>query len=290
MVTGAAWADISGNSIKELIIVGEWMSPRIFSFVKDHFVENKTNLADMLGWWQTVAVTDINGDGKNDLILGNIGENFYLRPGKGRPVKLWVNDFDQNNSRDRILTSTINGKDMPVFMKHEMEDQIPSLKKKNLKHRDYANKSMQELFSPELIRTCKIRQFNYGASVIAINTGDNRFTVQKLPTELQLSSVNAVYCTDLDEDGKQDIILGGNEYGFLPQFDRLDAGMGAVMLNKSGGRFKLLNRVESGMEVNGQVRDIQKLKGGNAGYILFLRNDMYPVLFKVNKTAGNNKP
>lgn len=290
MVTGAAWADISGNNMKELIIVGEWMSPRIFSFVKDHFVENKTNLADMLGWWQTVAVTDINGDGKNDLILGNIGENFYLRPDKGRPVKLWVNDFDQNNSRDRILTSTINGKDMPVFMKHEMEDQIPSLKKKNLKHRDYANKSMQELFSPELIRTCKIRQFNYGASVIAINTGDNRFTVQKLPTELQLSSVNAVHCTDLDEDGKQDIILGGNEYGFLPQFDRLDAGMGAVMLNKSGGRFKLLNRAESGVDVNGQVRDIKELKSARDRHILFLRNDMYPVLFKVNKTTGNNKP
>ena len=91
----------------------------------------------MQGWWQTVSAGDINGDGKTDLIIGNIGENFYLKPGSGQPVKLWLNDFDQNGSSDRILTSTIGGKDMPVFMKHEMEDQVPSLKKKSLKHRDF---------------------------------------------------------------------------------------------------------------------------------------------------------
>jgi len=290
MVTGAAWADIAGDKEKELIITGEWMAPRIFSFDKDHFVEMKTNLTDMYGWWETVAVADINGDGKNDLILGNIGENFYLRPDKEHPVKLWLNDFDQNGASDRVITSTINGKDMPVFMKHEMEDQIPSLKKKNLKHSDYASKPIQELFSAELIRTCKVKQFNYGASVIAINNGDGKFTIQKLPAELQLSSVNAIHCTDLDGDGKPDIILGGNEFGFLPQFERLDAGIGAVMINKGNTQFTLLNSDESGIDLSGQVRDIQEIKGGTDRYILFLRNDLYPVLFKVKKATGNNQP
>jgi hypothetical protein len=96
MVTGAQWEDITGDKKKELIIVGEWMSPRIFSFQKDHFEEIKTNLNNLFGWWQTVATTDVNGDGKPDLILGNIGENFYLRPDSTNPVKLWVSDFDDN--------------------------------------------------------------------------------------------------------------------------------------------------------------------------------------------------
>jgi hypothetical protein len=148
-----------------------------------------------------------DGDGKNDLVLGNIGENFYLRPDKEHPVKLWLNDFDQNGASDRIITGTVNGgKDMPVFMKHEMEDQVPSLKKKNLKHRDYAKKPIQELFPPEIITTCKVKQFNYGASVIALNKGNGKFAVQKLPAQLQLSSINAVHCTDLDGDGKTDIV------------------------------------------------------------------------------------
>ena len=287
MVTGAAFADITGDANKELIITGEWMAPRIFSFEKDHFTEIKTNLTDLFGWWQTIAVADLNGDGKNDLVIGNIGENFYLNPDKEHPVKLWLNDFDQNGSSDRVLTSTINGKDLPVFMKHEMEDQVPSLKKKNLKHRDYASKSVQELFSAELIKTCQVKKFNYAASIIAINKGNGQFTIQKLPAVAQLSSVNAIKCTDLDGDGKPDIILAGNEFGFLPQFERLDAGRGTVLLNKGNTQFTALACEESGVEVNGQVRDIQEIKTRTDKQILFLRNDMLPVLFKVKKLAGN---
>ena len=172
-------------------------------------------------------------------------------------------------------------------MKHEMEDQVPSLKKKNLKHRDYANKSIQELFSAELIRTCKIKTFNYCSSVIAINKGDGQFAIQKLPVALQWSSVNAIHCTDIDGDGKPDIIAGGNEYGFLPQLERLDASRGAVMMNKGKGQFSLLSSTESGIEIDGQVRDIQEIKGGADPQILFLRNDMYPVLFKLRKSNGH---
>lgn len=284
MVTGVAWADVTGDAVKELIVTGEWMATRIFRFNKDRFEELNTNLQDMLGWWQTVKVADLNGDGKNDLVLGNIGENFYLHPDKERPVKLWLNDFDQNQSSDRILTSTINGRDMPVFMKHEMEDQVPSLKKKNLKHRDYADKPIQQLFSSDIIKNCQIKQFNYCASVIAINEGDGKFRIQKMPAMLQLTSTNAVHITDLDGDGKPDMILGGNEYGFLPQFERLDAGRGAVMMNMGNGAFRLLDAQQSGIEINGQVRDIQEIRNGNEKQILFLRNDMYPVLLRSSKT------
>ncbi len=287
MVTGAVFADITGDAQKELIITGEWMATRIFSFEKDHFKEIKSNLNDMLGWWQTITMADLDGDGKNDLVLGNIGENFYLHPDADHPVKLWLNDFDQNGASDRVLSSTINGKDMPVFMKHEMEDQVPSLKKKNLKHRDYASKPIQELFSAELIKTCKVKTFNYCSSVIAINKGNGQFAIQKMPAALQLSSVNAVRCTDINGDGKPDIIAGGNEYGFLPQLERLDASRGAVLINKGKAQFSLLSSEESGIEIDGQVRDIQEIKTGTDKQILFLRNNMYPVLFKLKKSNGN---
>ncbi len=283
MVTGAAWADIAGDANPELIITGEWMPTRIFSFGKDHFEEIKTNLAEMLGWWESIQVADLNGDGKNDLVIGNIGENFYLNPDMDHPIKLWLNDFDQNHSSDRIITSTINGKDMPVFMKHEMEDQVPSLKKKNLKHRDYASKPIQELFSAEIIKTCKVKKFNYASSIIACNEGNGQFRIAKMPPMQQLSSVNAICITDINEDGKPDIITGGNEFGFLPQFERLDAGRGAVMINKGKGDFRLLGTDESGVEVKGQVRDIQTIKSASGKQLLFLRNDMLPVLFTVRK-------
>jgi hypothetical protein len=133
-----------------------------------------------------------------------------------------------------------------------------------------------------------VKQFNYCASVIAINNGNGQFTVQKLPAELQLSSICAVHCTDLDDDGKPDIILGGNEFGFLPQFERLDAGRGAVLLNKGKAEFRLLDAEESGVDLEGQIRDIKEIKGAIGKQILFLRNDMFPVLFRMKKNADKN--
>ncbi len=92
--------------------------------------------------------------------MGNIGENFYLRPDSAHPVKLFISDFNQNGNIDKILTSTVNGKDLPVFLKRELQDQIPAMKKQNLKHEEYATKSVQELFGPAISKA-SVRQFNY---------------------------------------------------------------------------------------------------------------------------------
>ena len=283
MVTNAVWADITGDKEKELIIAGEWMAPRIFSFKKDHFEEIKSNLNNLFGWWQTIAAMDVNGDGKMDLILGNIGENFYLHPDSSNPVKLWINDFDQNGIPDIVMTRTVDSKDMPVFLKREMEDQIPSIKKQNLKNQDFAKKSIQGLFPAGILEKSLVKQFNYCSSIIAVNEGNGQFSIQKLPQMTQLSSVNSLQCFDINGDGYPDIVAGGNEFGFLPQFGRLDGSFGHILLNDGKGRFKPLGSDQTGLELRGQIRDIEEIRGKQDAFLLFLQNDEYPVLYKVNK-------
>lgn len=281
MVTGAAWADVWGDAKKELVIVGEWMAPRIFSFQKDHFTEVKTNINHLYGWWQTVAVADVNGDGRQDLLMGNMGENFCLHPNEANPVKLWVADFDQNGTNDKVLTSTIEGKDKPVFLKHDLEESMPFLKKQNLRHQVYAGKTVQELMPPETLGKAIVKQFNYAASCVAINKGNGQFAIQKFPVTVQLSCVNAICTTDLNRDGFIDVLLGGNNFNFLPQLERLDAGMGDVLMNDGKGNFKRVEAKASGITLRGQVKDIVAL-GKNKSY-LFLQNNAYPVLYKLNK-------
>jgi hypothetical protein len=284
MVTDAAWADIAGDNKKELIITGEWMAPRIFSYTANKFEELKnTNLTGMFGWWQTVTAADVNGDGKQDLIFGNIGENFYLKPDEKHPVKMWLNDFDQSGSIDQFITKTVGEKDMPVFLKRDIVEQFPLLKKQNLKNSEYARKPVQELFNKELIEKSEVKKFNYCSSVIAINNGKGRFIIQKLPASVQLSSVNAVCVTDINNDNRPDLVIGGNRFGFPPQFGRLDASYGAVLLNKGKGNFESVEPNRSGLNVTGEVRDIKEIRSKEKRYLLFVRTNQFPVLYQHGK-------
>lgn len=282
MVTDAVWADITGDAKPELMIVGDWMAPHIFSYNNNVFQEIVTSLTDLFGWWRSIAVADLDGDGRKDIIIGNIGENGYLHPTKDKPVKLWLNDYDMNGNLEKIVTQTIDRKDMTVFLKHDVEEQIPSLKKQNLKHEVFANKSIQELFPADIIKSSVVRTFNFCSSVIAWNNGNGQFTISNLPPSVQFSSANAIYCTDINNDGKQDILIGGNEFGFPPQLGRIDAGFGSLLLNQGNKTFKALDYNESGLEITGQVRDIQEIKTGNKRNILFLRNSLYPVLYEIS--------
>ncbi len=280
MVTSAAYADINGDGKKDLIITGDWMYPQIFSFDGKNFIELKTGLEKLFGWWQTVAVADVNLDGHLDLILGNMGENFYLKANKNNPIKIWMNDFDQNGTVDKIFSRTVQGKDVPVFMRKEITDQIPSLKKLNLKNQDYATKTVQQLFGKE-IENAKVKQVNYLASCVAYNDGKGNFTIKELPMEVQLSSVNAIQIKDINKDGYPDIIAGGNYFDLLPQFSRIDASYGHVLMNDKKGNFHIMPPARSGIYVPGQTRDIISFMFKKEDCILFIENNDYPVMYQL---------
>jgi len=288
MVTALAWTDVNGDRKPELIVTGEWMYPHVYSFNGKQFAEQKTGLEEQYGWWQQMHVADLNADGHPDLVLGNLGENFYLKPDATHPVKLWIKDFDQNGIPDKIFSHTIGEKDVPVFMKKEITDQIPSLKKSNLKHQDYASKTMQQLFKDGL-KDAAVLKVNNAASVVAINNGKGQFNIRPLPVEAQLSSINAIAVTDVNKDGHADLLAAGNFFDLLPQFCSVDASYGQVLLGNGKGGYTITAPYKSGISLNGQVRDIAPVKFKQQTGFLYLQNNSYPVFFRVNEKGNTTK-
>jgi hypothetical protein len=281
MVTAAIYADINNDGKSELVITGDWMYPHVFSYQNNKFIELKSGLEELLGWWKSMLMADVDQDGDQDLLLGNMGENFYLNPSKINPVKMWISDFDSNGTTDKILSKTLDGKDVPVFMKKDITEQIPALKKLNLKNEDYAKKTIQTLFGSKLNKA-EIKQVNYTSSCIAYNNGKGHFSIKSLPMEVQLSSVNALRLIDINHDSYPDLIAAGNCIDMIPQFCRVDASYGNILFNDKKGNFVTVPANATGIHVNGEVRDIINFKYKQKEAILFLENNAFPKMFTLN--------
>ncbi|TAK32064.1 MAG: CRTAC1 family protein, partial [Saprospiraceae bacterium] len=281
MVTGAMMVNLLGDEREELVIIGEWMSPQIFNIENGQFKKIESNLADYAGWWYALAADDVDGDGDEDLILGNRGENFYFTGTKDQPAKLWICDFDNTNSPKKIITRRVDGRDMPLPMKKELTEQIASLNTQNLTYAEYAKKSIQDLFGAGVLKKALVLNGTYFKSAVALNDGGGQFTVVPLPDEVQFSSVGAIYCTDLNADGKNDLLLAGNDSGFLPQYSKLDASFGHTLLNSGGGHYERMENRDSGFFIRGEVRGLTPLTIKGKKYVLASVNNQKPALFKL---------
>lgn len=284
MITDAVWEDIDNDGKKDLMIVGDWMAPQIFKNTGRRLAVFKSNLTNYTGFWNSIQCVDLNKDGKKDFILGNKGTNFPYKASVNKPMKLFVNDFDGNGTIEQITTRLIDGKDKPINLKQELAKQIPSIKKKNLSYGDYATKSIQEIFSSEVMGGSLQKTAVFQESCIAINKGNGQFEVKLMPKEVQFSTVNTSCVMDVNKDGILDIILGGNQYEFKPQFGRLDANHGSVLLGNKKGNYTWLPYANSGFFVTGEIQKLRMIKNkNNTSAIITVLNNAAPKLFIGNE-------
>ena len=258
MITDSLFEDLDGDGDKDLMVVGEFMGIEIF-INEDGTFKRKENssLADLKGWWNTIEKVDLDNDGDLDFIVGNHGLNSRFKASIDRPISLYSGDFDGNGFIDPILTfEAEDGKDYPYALRHNLIDQIKSLKKKFPDYQSFKNADISQIFDQEQLKAINKLEATTLSSVFLINNGDLNFTVQPLPLKAQLAPVYAIATSDFDGDGDQDIVLGGNLYNVKPEVGRYDASYGCHLENLGAMNFRAKNST-SGFAVSGEIRDIK---------------------------------
>ena len=272
MVTDATWTDVNLDGLLDLVVVGDWMPITVFTNKAGSF-EKSTPPKTSNGWWNAVIAADIDKDGDEDLILGNLGLNSNLQATETEPVNLYISDFDANLTPDPIVTYHRQGKEFPILNLDILGSQMVFLKKKFRSYDLFATKPINEIFTEEQLNRSEIRMATRFQSSIAVNDGKGNFNLKDLPGKVQNSSVNAILVFDLNQDQIDDILLAGNFYDLQPAIGRLDASFGNLLLGTAEGWFKEADTRHYNLNISGQVRDLQFIETGDKRMILVAKND-----------------
>lgn len=277
MITNATWIDIDDDKDEDLITCSYW--GQINAFVNTNNTFSKKTLYDKNGFWNFILPTDINKDGKIDFVIGNMGLNNKFNNNLKKPVKMYYNDFDGNSKKESIVTYFLNGEEIPLSSKMEIEKRLPFIKKKYLYAADYANASLKDMFGQQKLDTAIISTVDELNSVILINQGNFIFNKINLPLQSQWSNMNTAVNFDYNKDGFNDLFIAGNFYDNNIQLGRFDACNGLLLTNNKNNNYSADNTY---LKIIGQARKIipVKIKNENAFIIVKNNENLQVVKFK----------
>ncbi len=266
-VTDALWADLDGNGTLDLLVAGEWMPPTLLlndgASFRDATVE--AGLADLTGWWQTLAAADFDGDGDLDIVAGNVGLNYPYIPSAERPFELYVGDFDGDGQNERVPAYHESDRQYPWFGRDRMASMLPWVPRIYPTLDAFARATVPEILGPERMTAAERLEVRTLATTYLENTGDGRFDPRALPRTAQISAVTGAVAADFDGDGAIDLVLAGNIHAFEHSVPGLDAGVGLFLRGDGAGGFGAEPPSSSGLWLEGRIGRLELLRVGREG-------------------------
>jgi hypothetical protein len=227
-----------------------------------------------------IKTADIDNDGDLDLLAGNRGLNSKITATVDEPCTVYGKDFDGNGSYDAVLGYYIWGKCYPMYHRDQLIDQVPMMRKKFIRYRHYAGKTLDEIFSDDQKKGMDVFTAACFESGVFINEGNFSFRFVPFPEQGQLSTVYDLLVEDFDDDGTKDVLIAGNSYDPDVSTGNYDACAGLLLKGDGSGNFSPVSPAKSGIKSNGEVRRIIYLP--DKSQIVLLRNNRVTEVFFKN--------
>ena len=283
MVSSAAWVDYDNDGQLDLIIAGEWMPVRAFRQENGQLVDRTTEagLSGTNGWWNRVTAVDLNEDGRQDLVLGNLGLNSFIRASRTEPARLYVHDFFGNGTLEQILTFYNHGVSYPLAGRDELVRMMPQLRSRYPSYASFGASRIEDILPPSELRQATVLEAREFASAIALNRGNGSFDFRPLPNDAQYAPIYASLAEDFDGDGHTDLLVAGNFSGVTPVQGRYDASYGLLLHGDGAGHFEAVDLESSNLLIEGEVRHMALLRRANGErLILVARNGDKPQILR----------
>ncbi|MFX0555836.1 VCBS repeat-containing protein [Maribacter sp. CXY002] len=253
MVTDAAWTDLNGDHLPDLIVIGEFMPIKIFINLNGKLSDKTSNYFDQdySGLWNTLEISDVNKDGFIDLIAGNLGTNTQFNIDQKHPATIIYKDFDNNNSVDPILNFYIGDTSYPYVTRDELLGQLAFLRQKYTSYAQYSDEKLTDIFSEEILENANKISANYSKTSLFLNNKGVKFQEQQLPIQAQFSPVTKILISDFDTNGSEDVLLLGNDDFYKLRIGKFDANYGTLLSGNGDGSFEYIFQKNTGLDIRG---------------------------------------
>lgn len=253
MVQAIDCADINQDGWLDIIIAGAYMPITLFFNDQGSFKNSKQIrlISETEGLWNCIEKADLDQDGDLDFVLGNLGQNNFFKDG----LTVFVQDFDGNGSTEQIACQMIGDGYFPIHDIDELYAQVPTMKKLFRTYQAFSQAPLRDLVPKERLETATKLELKETSSLILWNV-DGQLIPEALPANIQFSSVNAILANDFNGDGITDLMLGGNDYKYKPQFGRQDASLGWICYGEKTGTGISFAEGQP-LDISGQIRAIE---------------------------------